>query len=81
MDFLSISKLHQHDYCGKTCCNKSFFLHQTMTSNLSELLAASGIGPDLHVDLSGQVDLLDVKFNGQILEPGQTFSKDQVLAL
>ena len=42
-------------------------------------MAASGIGPDLHVDLSGPVDLLDVKFNGHLLEPGHKFSKDQVL--
>lgn len=49
-----------------------------MTSNLAELIASSGIGHDLHVDMSGPLDLLDVKFNGQLLEPGHKFSKDQV---
>jgi len=49
-----------------------------MSSDFAELLASTGIGPDLHVDLTGHVDLLDVKFNGHLLQPGHQFSKDQV---
>jgi hypothetical protein len=45
---------------------------------LASKLASSELGEDLDLDLSGSIDLLEVKFDDHPLLPGHKFSKDQV---
>ena len=46
-------------------------------ADLAEKLKNSELGKDLHLDLAGHVDLLEVKFDGHDLDPGHKFCKDQ----
>ena len=46
--------------------------------DLAKRLDSSELGKDLKLDLSGGIDLLEVKFEGHYLTPGHQFSKDQV---
>ena len=48
-------------------------------ANLTEKLRSSDLGKDLHLNLSGHLELLEVKFDGKSLEPGHKFSKDQAI--
>ena len=45
---------------------------------LKRHLDSSELGKDLKLDLSGNINLLEVKFEDHHLAPGHKFSKDQV---
>jgi hypothetical protein len=54
-------------------------LEMANLSYLTEKLRSSDLGKDLHLNLSGHLELLEVKFDGKSLEPGHKFSKDQAI--